>query len=187
MTHPIDWLNSAPRDEAIDMIEPLVERSRWVVELAVDARPFAHSGALATALVETILAAGHERQLALFNVHPELAGREAGENAMTAASTDEQARLGLLALSPADAQRLRSLNAAYRSRFRHPFIIALHRVADRAALFKIFERRLNASAIEEHATTLAEIASVISSRAVQAFGPASPLTAKTTTAEATQE
>ncbi len=176
MTDTIRNLNTAPRDAAIAAIEPLVERSAWVAEMTVDARPFADHGALAAALVETILQAGFERQLAVFNAHQELAGDDAGEGNMTSASISEQQRLGLLVLSSDEAWRLASLNALYRQRFGHPFIVALHRVRDVAALFEIFERRLRASAIEEHAATLAEIASVIRSRATSAFGPATTAT-----------
>lgn len=172
MTDAIRKLNAAPRDAAIAVMEPLVERSAWVAELTVDARPFADHDALAAALMETILQAGFERQLAMFNAHQELAGEEASEDRMTRASISEQQRLGLWLLSPHDTQRLLRLNATYRARFGHPFIVALHRVRDVPALFEIFERRLRASAIEEHATTLAEIASVIHSRATSAFGPA---------------
>lgn len=172
MNDTIRNLNTAPRDTAIAAIEPLVERSAWVAEMTVDARPFADHDALTAALVETILQAGFERQLAMFKAHQELAGEEASEDRMTKASISEQQRLGLWQLSPHDTQRLARLNAAYRQRFGHPFIVALHRVRDVAALFEIFERRLSASAIEEHAATLAEIASVIHSRATSAFGPA---------------
>lgn len=171
MTSALDTLNSASRETALALLEPLVERSPWVVELTVDQRPFADDAALAAALADTILAAGTERQRVLFAAHPELAGQEAAEGRMTDASTGEQARLGLLSLSADDAVRLRALNAAYRARFSHPFIIALHRVPDLETLLATFERRLAAPAPEEHAATLDEIASVIRSRAARAFGP----------------
>jgi 2-oxo-4-hydroxy-4-carboxy-5-ureidoimidazoline decarboxylase len=185
MSRPIDRLNAATRDEAIDLLEPLVERSRWVAELTVDERPFADHADLANALIETVLNAGTARQLDLFGVHPELAGREASENSMTIASTSEQGRLGLLSLTNADARRLARLNTAYRERFGYPFIIALHRIADLRALFEAFERRISGSPQEEPAATLAEIASVIRSRSAQAFGPSH--LRECVTASATQE
>ncbi|WP_108260385.1 2-oxo-4-hydroxy-4-carboxy-5-ureidoimidazoline decarboxylase [Mangrovicoccus ximenensis] len=106
----------------------------------------------------------------MFRAHPALAGREAAEGSMTAESTGEQGRLGLLSLSRTDAARLARLNAAYEARFGHPFILALHRIPDLGALFDTFERRLGATPLEEHASTLAEIASVIRSRTAAAFG-----------------
>ncbi|MGO4852873.1 2-oxo-4-hydroxy-4-carboxy-5-ureidoimidazoline decarboxylase [Phaeovulum sp. W22_SRMD_FR3] len=172
MTQPLDLLNKAPRCEAVAMLAPLVERSAWVGEATVDARPFESDEALAEALIETILAADAARRLDLFRVHPDLAGREAIEGSMSAASQGEQGRLGLLQLAPGDMARLTQLNAAYRARFGHPFIIALHRVADLTSLFATFEGRLGATPIEEHITTLAEIASVIRARTARAFGAA---------------
>ncbi|WP_238366025.1 2-oxo-4-hydroxy-4-carboxy-5-ureidoimidazoline decarboxylase [Mesobacterium pallidum] len=176
MTPAINTLNSVRREQALAALAPLVERSPWVAEAAVDQRPFASDEAVAEALVEVILAATPEQRLAMFNVHPELSGSEAAEGRMTAESTSEQGRLGLIGLPQAEAQRLKELNAAYRARFGHPFIIALHRVPDRAALFETFERRLAATQLEEHTSTLAEIASVIRSRCRNAFGAASETT-----------
>lgn len=185
MNNAIHTLNIAAADKALIMMEPLVERSAWVCEASLSARPFANSAALAEALMETIFLSGIERQRALFDVHPELAGREAMAGRMTDASTSEQARLGLLALSADDARRLAALNQAYRARFGYPFIIALHRVSDLGTLFEIFERRLTHSALEEHAATLAEIASVIESRVNRLFGdpPASSSLAQAETQE----
>lgn len=171
MKHALEVLNSASRQTAIAMLTPLVELSGWVGEATVDARPFASDSALAEALVETILKAGPERRVAMFRVHPELAGREALTGNMTVASQSEQSRLGLLSLAADDLARLSRLNAAYRVRFGYPFIIALHRIEDLQSLFETFEQRLGATAVEEHTTTLAEIASVICARAARAFGP----------------
>ena len=170
MTSALDILNAAPRANALALVEPLVERSPWVAAGTIDRRPFADDEALAGALMDTILHADTSRQLELFNAHPELAGREATEGLMTEASTGEQGRLGLLALSAADAARLAGMNAAYRARFGHPFIIALHKVPNLSALFAAFECRLATSQLEEHAASLAEIAAVIRSRAARAFG-----------------
>ena len=170
MTPALNTLNSVRRDRALAALAPLVERSPWVAEAVVDQRPFASDAAIAEALVEVILAASPAQRLALFKVHPELSGLEATRGQMTAESTTEQGRLGLTRLPPDEAERLQDMNTAYRERFGHPFIIALHRVPDRDTLFSTFEKRLNATPLEEHTTTLAEIASVIRSRCHNAFG-----------------
>lgn len=170
----LERLNSAPREAALGLLKPLVERSAWVAEQAVDQRPFASEHDVAQNLVNVILEAKFERRVRLFCAHPELAGREASAGTMTDASTREQDRLGLLQLSPHNARRLRDLNARYAARFGHPYIVALHRVPDVDILFGTFERRLDASPVEEHVATLAEIASVIDARAADAFGRDAP-------------
>ncbi len=169
----LDELNTAPRETALRLLEPLVERSAWVAEQVVDARPFASDQDVAQRLVDTILEAGFEKRVALFRAHPELAGREAVAGTMTDASTGEQDRLGLTSLGPDAAARLAGMNATYAARFGHPFILALHRVPDLDTVFDIFERRLAASPVEEHVSTLAEIASVICARAARAFATSS--------------
>ena len=165
-------LNEAPREAALRLLEPVLERSAWVAERTIDLRPFASDQDVAKCLVETILGASYDERVAIFRAHPELAGREAVEGTMTDASTSEQGRLGLTSLNAQEAARLTAMNSAYAARFGHPFILALHRVPDLKTVFDIFERRLAASPVEEHVTTLAEIASVIGSRAALAFGPA---------------
>lgn len=167
----LEILNTAPREAALGLLKPLVERSTWVAEQAVDQRPFASEQDVAQNLVNAILEAKFDRRVSLFCAHPELAGREASAGTMTDASTREQDRLGLLQLSPHNARRLRDMNARYAARFGHPYIVALHRVPDVDTLFETFERRLAASPVEEHVATLAEIASVIDARAANAFGP----------------
>ena len=166
----LDRLNRASRERALALVTPLVERSPWVGEAALDARPFDSDEALAAALVEVILGAGAARRVSLFRAHPELGGADARSGRMTPASSGEQERLGLAHLSGEEAERLARLNAAYRRRFHHPFIVALHRVPARAALFRLFETRLASSPLEEHVTALAEIASVIRTRCRVAFG-----------------
>ena len=179
-------LNEAPREAALHLLEPVIERSAWVADRTIDLRPFASDQDVAQRLVDTILGSSFDERVAIFRAHPELAGREAVEGTMTDASTSEQGRLGLTSLKADQAARLTAMNGAYAARFGHPFILALHRVPDLKTVFDIFERRLAASAVEEHVSTLAEIASVISSRAARAFGSpseASPSEAPTEAAD----
>ncbi|WP_422370804.1 2-oxo-4-hydroxy-4-carboxy-5-ureidoimidazoline decarboxylase [Hoeflea sp.] len=173
MIRDLQELNAAPRSVALGMLEPMLERSVWVAEGTVDLRPFASADELAQRLVDTILASSFEQRVALFRAHPELAGSEAAAGSMTEASTSEQGRLGLTSLEGEEAERLSSMNAAYSKLFGHPFILALHRVPDLETVFDVFQRRLAASPVEEHVSTLAEIASVISSRVSRTFGCAS--------------
>lgn len=180
----LNELNAAPRSVALALLEPILENSAWVAERTIDFRPFGSAGEVAQKLVDTILESGFEQRVALFRAHPELAGSEAVAGRMTEASTGEQGRLGLTALQDHEAARLTSMNAAYVERFGHPFIMALHRIPDLETVFEVFERRLAASPVEEHVSTLAEIASVIGARAERAFGSDSGSAAPSRSAEA---
>lgn len=169
MSNLLETLNEASLSDALEVLEPLVERSAWVAEQAIQQRPFASDQDVAQTLINIILEAKFHRRVELFRAHPELAGREASAGTMTSASTSEQGRLGLLNLSANDTRRLQALNARYTERFSHPYVVALHRVPDLEFLFETFERRLTASSVEEHVSTLAEIASVIYARCTKAF------------------
>jgi OHCU decarboxylase len=171
MKNTIETLNKASRSNALLMMSPLVECADWVSERAVDKRPFENHVELTKVLIKNIMVADSEQQLILFKGHPELAGSAAIQGEMTHASQSEQGRLGLLNLQPEKMTQLLQLNAKYRSRFGHPFIIALHRVADLETLFSIFRSRLENTLQEEHSITLMEIASVIEARTTQLFDP----------------
>ncbi len=103
----------------------VVEHSPWVVERAWTQAPFACFNGLYDALARCIHDAARPEQIALLRVHPELAGREAVAGTMTPDSSAEQARLGLMALSPQAMARLTALNHAYQARFGFPFVVAL--------------------------------------------------------------
>src|SRR4051794_12444156 len=89
---------NASRDAFMTAVGGIVEHSPWVAERAFVYKPFSKIEALHAALMKCIRDASAEEQIALFNVHPELAGREAVAGTMTAESTGEQGRLGLSAL-----------------------------------------------------------------------------------------
>ncbi|HEX8741274.1 MAG TPA: 2-oxo-4-hydroxy-4-carboxy-5-ureidoimidazoline decarboxylase [Casimicrobiaceae bacterium] len=119
----------------------IFEHSPWVAAGAWCERPFADIGALHRAMAGRVLAAPRERRLALLRSHPELAGREARDGALTARSTAEQSGAGLDALSRNEALRIAELNAEYRARFGFPFIIAVKNYTKRGILREL-ERRV---------------------------------------------
>ena len=167
-------LNAADPAGCRAMLESVVERAPWVLADVPAARPFADADAVADAIETAIRSLDHGARLRLLNGHPELAGAEAVAGAMTRESTDEQARLRLTALSSADLARLRRLNAAYRARFGHPYVVALHDQPDLAAVFANIERRLRLPPETEIEIALAEVASVMRARVSALLAPPVP-------------
>jgi len=80
-------LNRLDRTAFVAALGAIFEHSPWVAEAAFAHRPFAGLDALHAAMSAAVGAAPPEAQLALIRAHPELAGREAVEGALTAAST----------------------------------------------------------------------------------------------------
>lgn len=132
------------------------ENSPWIAERAWHARPFASVAALHGAMVDVVRSAPPTQQLALLRAHPELAGKEARAGTMTRASITEQSSAGLDRLSGEELARLNQLNAAYRNKFGHPFIIAV-RNHTKQSIFSTFEQRLNNAAAAECEISLGEV------------------------------
>lgn len=172
MSVTLETLNKMDTGRASEILSGLVENADWLSARAMGRAPFATAEAVADALAEAICGASPAEQIALLRGHPELAGAEAATGTMGEASTAEQSRLGLLALSAAERQHLVRLNAAYRETFGWPFILALHRVADLRAVFDAVEHRLRNAPDAERAVALAEVASVTRARVMKRFGSA---------------
>ena len=161
---------NADRDAFIAAIGSVVEHSPWVAQRAFVYRPFSSIDALHRGLMKCIRDASREEQIALFNVHPELAGREAIEGQMTAESTGEQGRLGLTALSVAELAELNTLNRGYRKRFGFPFIAALRLHPDRQSMIGSFKARIDNPREVEITNAIDQIAEIVRGRLERVFG-----------------
>ena len=166
----IAGLNSADRGAFLAGLGHLFEHSPWVAEETWSQRPFRDAAHLHAALCATMRAAPRDRQLALINAHPDLAGRLAQQRKLTADSTREQASAGLNALSEAELARFQKLNATYRDRFGFPFIICA-RLNAKDAILDAMETRLNHTAGEEFQTALGEIEKIAELRLKDAVHP----------------
>jgi 2-oxo-4-hydroxy-4-carboxy-5-ureidoimidazoline decarboxylase len=149
-------INALPRAAFVALLGGVFEHSAWVAERAYQALPVASREALHAAMVEAVESASRDQQLCLLYSHPELAGKEAADGALTASSASEQASAGLSALTHAEVERIAALNCAYREKFGFPFIIAV-REHTRSSIFAEFERRLAQDAVGEFETALEQV------------------------------
>ena len=125
----------------------------WDEGLGPEDRELAHFAARMRGVVD---AAPHERRLALLRAHPELAGKLAVADGLTAESKSEQAGAGLDRCTPSEFARFTELNARYSDSFGHPFIIAVKGL-DRAAILDAFERRIGNDAEIEFAAAVGQV------------------------------
>ena len=163
-------LNAMDQDDFLAALGFLFEHSPWIVAAAATRRPFADRDDLHAGLVAVVRAAPLERQVALIQAHPDLAGRAAIAGELTAASTREQASAGLDRLTPEQYQRFHALNDAYRARFGFPFIIAV-RENTRESILQSFEARLANERDAEVRTALEEIGKIVRLRLADAVAP----------------
>ncbi|MBT9474570.1 2-oxo-4-hydroxy-4-carboxy-5-ureidoimidazoline decarboxylase [Polaromonas sp.] len=125
MALTLEQINTAPRDEALQLLDGLYEHSPWVAGQALDARPFQSLAQLKQAMVRVLQAAGLEAQLGLIRAHPELAGKAMVSQRLTAPSKQEQDTAGLTDCTPEEFATLQQLNADYNAKFGFPFILAV--------------------------------------------------------------
>src|ERR1700743_2540746 len=149
-------INAMDRAAFVEKFGGIFEHSPWLAEQAWEKLPFADVDALHEAMVEVAKFAPAPRQLALLQAHPDLAGKEAQAGAMTASSVAEQASAGLNSLSPAEMTELSGLNAAYKTKFGFPFIIAV-RMHTKEGIFFEFKRRLQNETQIEFANDLQNV------------------------------
>lgn len=135
------------------------EHAPWVAAQTAALRPFSSADALHSAMLAQVAGLDEPARIRFFAGHPELGGALARQGAMTAASTDEQASLGLGQLQAAEAQRWDGLNRAYRERFGFPFILCIRQHSLASALL-VFEQRLGHTRQMELELALNEIAAI---------------------------
>jgi len=152
----LDALNSAAPAEFVTLLAGVFEDADWIAERACAERPFPTVADLHDAMMRAVRQASTAEQIAFVAGHPDLAGKAVRAGAVGGASMSEQAGLGLDRLSDAEFAQFERLNAAYRQRFRFPFVICVRRQT-RDAVLAAFERRLVNEPAAELAAAIDEI------------------------------
>lgn len=111
---------------------------------------------LAAAMAAVVDGMAEHAQLQLIRNHPDLAGRLAVGDAMSAASQSEQAGAGLDTCTPEEFARFNRLNETYRQRFGFPFVLAVAGKT-KPEILAAFEARINNAPSTELQTALSEI------------------------------
>ena len=161
MNTPLDTLNTAPLDEALQQLDGLYEHSPWIAEQTLTMRPFASVALLKYAMASVVQSAGVEAKIALVRAHPELAGKAMLDKHLTAESTGEQSRAGLTHCSTEEFATLHRLNNDYNAKFGFPFVLAVRGPRGlglgRAEIIATFARRLQNTPEVELAEALLNI------------------------------
>ena len=133
------------RQTFVDTYGGVFEHSPWIAERAWDAdlgpANNTASGLHAALRIQFRLASENDR-LDVLKAHPDLAGKLAAAERLTADSTREQAGAGLDALTDDERRRFTQLNTDYVDRFGFPFIIAVKGL-DKASILEAFEQRIS--------------------------------------------
>ena len=152
-------LNVLPAEEALARCGGFFESSPWIVERALERRPFASLAGFHAACLGALSRAGEEERLGVIRAHPDLVGRMAREGRLTAESGREQAAAGLDVLAPEEAAAFEDYNARYKERFGFPFVICARRNR-KEAILRAFPVRLERDREAEIAAAIAEIGDI---------------------------
>jgi allantoate deiminase/N-carbamoyl-L-amino-acid hydrolase len=152
-------LNTASATHFVQALGGIFEHSSWVAERALNWRPFSSRQELLERMCRVVQDADSDEQLKLIRAHPELAGKAALRNELTAESTREQKGAGLDSCSPEEFSRLQTLNAAYNEKFGFPFVLAV-RGHNRASVLAAFAERLEHDKASEQQVALEQIARI---------------------------
>jgi 2-oxo-4-hydroxy-4-carboxy-5-ureidoimidazoline decarboxylase len=148
----IGQLNLLDRSAFVESVGWIFEHSPWVAERAFDARPFASLDALHAAMTEQVENATFAESLALLKAHPDLGARAR----LSLASTGEQAGAGLDSLTPGEFEQITRLNAAYRSRFGYPFLLAV-KGSTKHDVLRSLQARIESSPEQEYREALRQV------------------------------
>lgn len=103
-----------------------------------------------------LAAASKEQKLTLINAHPDLAGKAAAEGKLTKESTSEQSGAGIDKCTAEEYARFQTLNAAYKDKFKFPFIKAV-KGSNRHIILAAFEERIHNDWDTEYQQAIDEI------------------------------
>jgi OHCU decarboxylase len=157
-------VNALGESEFVERFGGVFEHSPWVAKRAWRKKPFRSLDALHAAMMQALAEAKIDEQLALVRAHPELAGKEAKQDALTADSSSEQGRLGFLQLTREEFEAMARLNQRYRERHGFPCVVALRLHASRATVVTEMERRALNDSTTELKTALEQIGHITRGR-----------------------
>ncbi|KAA0968628.1 allantoinase PuuE [Aureimonas fodinaquatilis] len=135
------------------------EHSSFIAERAYDKGLLdSHDTAtgLASGLTIQFRLASEAERLGILQAHPDLAGRLALANVLTADSRSEQASAGLDQLTPEELTEFTELNSQYQHKFGFPFIIAV-RGLNKQSILEAFRQRVGNTREVEFAQACAQV------------------------------
>ncbi|MGH8727417.1 MAG: 2-oxo-4-hydroxy-4-carboxy-5-ureidoimidazoline decarboxylase [Burkholderiales bacterium] len=162
-------VNQMDRAAFVQALGHTFEHSPWIAERAWDARPFESIAELHQAMAKVVKSAPRDKQLALLNAHPDLAGKEAQTGTMTDDSVVEQKSAGLNALTKEEMARITRLNSEYKAKHGFPFIACVRHYS-KEGIFYEFERRVGNDSETELRTDLEQIFAITKLRLNALFG-----------------
>ena len=162
--------------EALKTLTGLYEHSDWIVEQALRATPLCQiesAAALKNRLVQAVINAPREAQLALIRAHPPLSAKANSDDSITKGSRSERSLVVFDRCTQEEAA-LTELVEKYLEKFGWPFILAVRgprgEGLSREAIIQTLARRINMPAEEELQECLRQIHRIAEMRLDERIG-----------------
>jgi len=155
----IQQCNSLSEEAFIETFANVVEHTRQVAVGLNTLRPFTSVKQLLACLDSVIYQLPLREKEIVLEGHPDLAGRLADANLLTAESTREQKEAGLDKLSTEEKCRLKDHNDQYRAKFGFTFIVCARQNKAQAILDSL-DKRLHNTRAEEVAIGIGEVGKI---------------------------
>ncbi len=159
----LSQLNNFVDIQFVELLGGIYEHSPWVAEQVYQQRPFDSIKSLEYAMAAIVTGSSRHRRLTLICNHPQLAGKEAEEGALTQHSTREQKGAGLDQCSSEELAKIQALNKQYMEKFEFPFVIAVSGL-NRYQIIEAMQQRLHNNPETEFDTSINEIVKIASIR-----------------------
>lgn len=147
-------LLALPSKEIQSFLSGIYERTAWAPETLLDMPSITTVSDLAHAMKSVIDDAPYETKLELLRLHPDLNQKIEQLKLLTPESQEEQS--GLESLTPEEEKRFNQLNAAYKTKFGFPFILAV-RNASKYTVLAALEGRVQHTMEVEFVTALSQV------------------------------
>lgn len=168
-------VNEMPREQFVETFHSLFQGPSWVVERAYDQRPFSDTNDLRQAFQEALFAASTEEQRRLIDSYPELGAESVAGGDEGEQSLKDQSALGLTRLDEKSHDELSDLTSRYRDRFGFPLVTCVRDRDSYAQVLRHGWERLNNSPSQEHAAALVEISKIAAYRFDDLVADANPV------------
>ena len=119
----INKINKLSKSEFIKVFANIFENARWIAEELYNQKPFDNFEALSSKMLNIFEATTREKQLKIFNAHPDLANK-IKISLLTPDSLKEQTSAGLDQCTEEEFNEFKKLNDIYK-KFGFPFILAV--------------------------------------------------------------
>lgn len=153
----IENLNEISKIEFQNMFRNVVEHYPQAAIDVSSRRPFVDTNQLVEHFDDYLTNLDEASQTKVLQLHPDLAGKLASDEALTVESAQEQAGAGLNRISNEQCKQLNQMNEAYKLKFGFPFVICVRETNKIEAILRGITLRLQNERNDELKTGIDEV------------------------------